>query len=216
MNYTTKSVLVFLLGTAVGAVAMRLYDEKTMNEKINEIVDAEFKKLYNDMDAKMNGEDEPEENISHYHGPRQSDEYYSDDPVLVEPIISDVNTPTGYFGRKIMEAQHPTEDDEMDIYEIDIEDFGRPFIEDGKDFEKVTVTWYEKNNLLESDNDDIVLADPDTVKAMFGDSDMDHLLANYKFHLEGSPDVAYIRNRAMKTDFEIVRSIIPFGAEDDV
>lgn len=87
----------------------------------------------------------------------------------------------------------------------DLNEFAPPFVisredfawsEEGDEYDKTTLTYYQRERIL-LDEDDEVVPDPNTLVgwkslSQFGGE-------------SGDPDVVYIRNRRVQTDFEVVR-----------
>ena len=69
------------------------------------------------------------------------------------------------------------------------------FMADGDDYDKLTVTYFEEDDTLVDDRDEVV---PD--KSVVGDGTFERF-----GHGSGSPDIVYVRNEQIQTDFEIIR-----------
>jgi len=103
------------------------------------------------------------------------------------------------------ETEHPEEDEEEDCELISFDDFTNSM----PHYDKISLTYYEESRVLMDENDEPI----DDIFYTIGCD----ALKNFGYEND-DPDVVYVRNNKMGTDFEIVRSYERYdpGAYRDV
>jgi hypothetical protein len=191
MENGNRSLVIFLLGTVVGAVATYYVLERLMAEKAEELVQAEIESL--------------REVKAERHGSPEVIKVRSQD--VHEKVVSKL----GYKPK--LENLHPVdsdededeEDEEMDPIAKQIKEHGvsepyvislEQFSEERDYYDKITIYYYNEDDTLADDNEEVIV---DVIKHIgtdaltcFGDESDDE-------------DIVYIRNEHLTTDYEVIR-----------
>lgn len=107
-----------------------------------------------------------------------------------KPPVSEVykQMTSNYTNYSKAEEEHPQEDGDVDPYTISPDEFS-----DHNDYEKKTYIYYRENDLLIDDSEEII-----------HDRDGDIGEGSLEKFGEYEPDVVYVRNENISTDFEIL------------
>lgn len=210
-----KDYLYLAAGLAIGATASYIFTKTFEERKYEQLIEEEIQSVKDHYESKHNEEaDKPEldEDLQDIVG----DLGYSDDKMEEKLEALKVKARNGwqdpeeqlYEGKVVVDLGfEPSPRDPNVPYVINIEEF----TDDNDDYDKLSVTYYEGDDVL-ADEGDGVIPEPSTIVGIdaltrFGDgSDDEHIV--------------YVRNEKLASDFEIVRdarsySSVVLGLEDD-
>lgn len=183
-----KNAFIFLLGTAAGSTityfTLKNYFQKLADQEISDMEDY-YKERFQDLDDL----EEREKQFNEI-----SEEKQLNDKIKKE-YIEHVRASqyTNYSNSDPAESESPTEEDELEPYQITEAEFGQ-FPDDG--WEDDSYTWYE-------DTDEVVNAYGKTISE---EDVLEHLGNEFKELFDrGDTNTIYIRNEKYRKDYEIVR-----------
>lgn len=183
MTNTLNKMFIFTLGAAAGSLATWLF-LKTRYERLIEEDIASVKEYYSRREEEVvEFEGEPDRNPEDELEKDQAKKDIEDLTIIVEG-----NNYVKYGNAGDAEKEVKTV---MKPYVIPPKKFG------DCDYETITLTYYQGDDVLADDADEPILDVEDVV----GIDSFDHFGEN-----EDDPDVVYVRNDAMKVDYEICRN----------
>lgn len=217
----------YILGGAlIGSATTYLLVRQALMEKYRDIAEAEIASVKESYDL-LNKQ-------GPYSDPKKAMERFKELESQVDKY-EDMIDENGYFREEILDANEETTEeapvvrppmpdgrpDPMTVVESVTDDRPKParhegsdtpyvvtvneFMQDREEFEKITVTYYEYDNTLASEDDTIV----DNHDRLVGQE-----FPNYVGWESGSDNVVYVRNERISSDFEIL--VNPNGYEAEV
>ena len=210
-----KEYLHLAVGLAIGATASYILTKAFEERKYEQLIEEEIKSVKDHYESKHNREaDEP--GLNEDLQGMVEDLGYSDDKMEEKLEALKVKARNGwqdpeeqlYEGKVVVEMGfEPSPRDPNVPYVINIEEF----TEDNDDYDKLSVTYYEGDDVMADERDTVV---PDPTNLIGADA-----LTRFG---EGSDDehIVYVRNEKLTSDFEIVRDArsyasVVLGLEDD-
>jgi hypothetical protein len=197
MNNTVKSFVIFALGVGIGAVGTTIIIkdkyERLVQEEIASVRETRIRN-YPDREKEdkvlVLPRDKYKRIVRNYNG--MSDVEASNaiaDPAELEHPMDDGEEYENYS--KISDnANH--KDDSLRPYVISIEEFS----EEMNHFDKLTILYYEDDDTLADEGEEII-AD---VEGTVGTDNLTHFGEN-----SDDPDIVYVRNENIQIDYEIIR-----------
>ena len=184
MNPAIEKALFFFGGAIVGSVGMYFYSKQKMEAEYQTNLE-EMEKFYESRQKHLEEKKKKEVKTSSV-SVEEKTEY--------KKLIDDLRYSTNSFddpdlNEHMAERESPVE--EESIHMIDAIDFN----EDYPNYDKITVTYYDKDHIWADDHEEVI----DDVIATFGRKDF------VPTNPEEDPDIMYIRNHNRSCDFEVCR-----------
>ena len=188
-----RSATLVLGGVLIGASTTYLFTKKSLEKKYREQAEEEIQSVreHYKLMRKEAPYDDPKTALAAYTERIQELDYMVDNGVEAYE-----EEEAKYVNQNVFDAEV-----EIDVtleprshekpYLLTVQEF----MADGDDYDKLTVTYFEEDDTLVDDRDEVV---PD--KSVVGEGTFERF-----GHGSGSPDIVYVRNEQIQTDFEIIR-----------
>lgn len=204
-----KTILAFCAGAAIGSLATYFIVRGNEDEIRSETAES-VKKAYGFYDQNEEESDKEEELISNEEASmyRKISKSYEYDKLFGKDLEPELDLRGNYMAandfptQTAAEREHPTDEDDKQPYVISLEEYeAEEMVEmdDGREYpvrarDKITLTYYEKDDTLVLDQNGEVLDIEETVG-----NDALNRFGEYE------KDTVYVRNDNLGADYEVVR-----------
>lgn len=203
MNKATNLVI-FAAGVGVGAIAAIVLTKRKYELMVQEELDS-IKKAFSvnkTEDEKISSEPEEDEAL-------HTENEMKEKPSLIE-YAKKISEEEKYINYSSMSEEKETETETTENVEEPSEDTNKPYVIEPDDFDTidgystVSLTWYDGDNLLADDNDEVIV----DVEDVIGFESLNHF-GDYE------DDCVFVRNDRLKIDYEVLldnrnyRDVVP-------